>query len=114
MTASNVVCADADMLNAALANPGVVLVDFHAEWCEPCHALEPVLAELAEEQAALVRVLKVDVAQHRQVGDAYGVQTLPTLLFFIEGQVVARLHGARTKRQLVRELHDLIATGATT
>ncbi len=109
-----VAVADSAALAAALAASGVLLVDFHAAWCEPCHALEPVLAELAEEQQPVLRIMTVDVAEHPQLGDSYAVQTLPTLLFFVNGQVVSRLHGTRTKRQLVRELHDAIAAGATT
>ena len=96
-------------LGAALAEPGIVLVDFWAEWCAPCHAMQPILDELALEHGAMVSVVSVDVARHADVAAQLDVQSLPTLIYFVDGAPAVRLVGSRTKRQLARELALLTA-----
>lgn len=83
-----------------LVEDGVVLVDFYADWCGPCKALEPVL----EDVAATVdgTVAKVDVEQHRGLADQHQVQGIPTLVFYADGSPVERLVGAQSKAALVQ------------
>jgi thioredoxin 1 len=78
---------------------GLCLVDFWAEWCRPCHALIPVLDELAGEGSG-VHVGKVDVSEHTEVGDRFEIKSLPTIIIFRDGVPVSRLFGAKTLRQL--------------
>ena len=87
-----------------------VLVDLWAEWCPPCHAVAPVLDEIAAEYPGRLRVTKVDVDAQPEVAARYGVMTLPTLLVFVGGQPVKRLVGARGKRHLLAELADVLGT----
>ena len=81
-----------------------VLVDFWAEWCGPCHALEPVVEELAKEYDGKVKFVKMDTEQNFDVPARYGIRSLPTLLVFKGGQQVEQIMGLRPKVDLKRSL----------
>jgi thioredoxin 1 len=85
-----------------------VLVDVWAEWCPPCHALDPVLVAIATEQADRLRVVKINSDEHPEVTVRYGVMSLPTMLVFRDGEVVGRLVGARGKARLLQDLADVL------
>ncbi|MFC6798183.1 MULTISPECIES: thioredoxin [unclassified Haladaptatus] len=76
----------------------VVLVDFYADWCGPCKMLEPTVKELAAEGKATV--VKVDVDQHQTLAQSNGVQGIPTLLLYADGEQVKRLVGVQDKATL--------------
>ena len=98
-----------ETFDEVVAGAGVpVIVDFWAEWCPPCHALAPVLDEIATERRDVLAVCSVDVDAHPELASRYGVMSFPTLLVFDAGQVVKRLVGARGKRHLQAELSDVV------
>lgn len=99
MTSSILNATDASFETDVLKVPGLVLVDFWAEWCGPCKALAPILADLADEYAE-VRVVKVNADENRQVMEQLAVRGLPTLLLFSDGQECARLVGTQSKTRL--------------
>jgi thioredoxin 1 len=85
-----------------------VLVDFWAEWCGPCKTIAPVLEDIAQEQAGRLRVAKVDVDENQSLAVEYGVQSIPTMIVFKDGQEVHRIVGARGKPQLLQDLSSFI------
>jgi len=90
-------------LDDIVAEGGVVLVDFYADWCGPCQMLEPTVETLAAETEATVA--KVDVDANQQLAAAYGVQGVPTLVLFADGEQVEQVVGLQGEQQL-RSLID--------
>ena len=97
-----------DELDQALNRGGILLVDFSASWCGPCHATKPILADLAAEHPETLCVAEVDVVVFPELGERFGVQTVPTFIVFAGGQIRSRLVGTRTKRQLVRAVRGVM------
>jgi thioredoxin 1 len=81
-----------------------VIVDFWAEWCGPCRAVSPILEQIAEERAADLRVVKVNVDEEPELQQRYGILSIPTILLFEGGQPKAAAVGAQPKRMLERSL----------
>jgi len=79
---------------------GPVLVDLWAAWCPPCRKLGPVIDELARVMDGKVTVGKLDVDQHPEVAERYGVRSIPTLLLFHEGKLVDKRVGAMPLEEL--------------
>ncbi len=80
---------------------GVVLVDFWAEWCPPCRALSPLLEQIEEELGEKVHVVKVDVDSNQQLASDHGVQGIPTVKLFKDGEEVGGWVGLMPKNTYV-------------
>ena len=85
-----------------------VLVDFWAEWCGPCKMLAPVRDELAQEYGAKLKVGKVNIDHDQQLSVQYGIQSIPTLLIFKDGQVQEQHIGMKSKSVLKEALDSAI------
>ena len=85
-----------------------VLVDFCATWCGPCRALAPVIEELAAEYADKAVIGKCNVDDCDELPMKYGIRSIPTLLFFKNGELVDRLVGAAPKAGIAAKLDSLI------
>ena len=79
---------------------GTVLVDFFATWCGPCKMLSPLLEEIADENPN-ISVLKIDVDEVGQLAAKYGIQAIPTLMLFKNGQRIETRMGYQNKNQLL-------------
>ena len=101
---------DSDFATEVLASDRPVLVDFWAEWCPPCKAMAPTIDALADELAASVKIVKLDVDSNPQTTVAYNVRSMPTLIVFRGGQPVDLKVGAGQSRvQLIKWLEAVAA-----
>lgn len=100
---------DSDFEQEVLKASGPVLVDFWAEWCGPCRALGPSVDALAAEKGAALKVVKVNIDENPNAPTKYGVRSIPTLLIFKDGQVVAQTVGSMAKSDLVKWVDGTIA-----
>ena len=81
-----------------------VIVDFWAEWCGPCHAVSPVLQQIADERQGELTVAKVNIDEHPGLAQRYGVMSIPTIILFKDGKPAAAAIGAQPKGMLERNL----------
>jgi thioredoxin 1 len=84
-----------------------VLVDFWAAWCGPCKMVAPLLDEIAAEQAGRVKIGKVNVDEQPALAARFGIQSIPTLLYFAGGELRDQTIGVTGKRGIVAKLEQL-------
>ncbi len=84
-----------------------VLVDFWAEWCQPCHVIAPTIEELAGEYAGKVKIGKIDTDANREVSIKYGISAIPTIILFRDGEIVKKFVGITSKDQFQAALDEL-------
>ncbi len=80
---------------------GAVLVDFYADWCQPCKMVAPILDEIAEEYDGQLQVVKINIEENTATPAKFSVRTIPTLTLFQNGDPVGSKIGTVTKSQLV-------------
>ena len=90
-----------------LKSDKLVIVDFWAEWCGPCKMIAPLLDEVARELPDKVKIVKVNVDQEQQLAQQYGINSIPTLLFFKGGAVSEQVVGTLAKKVLVEKINSL-------
>jgi len=105
--AKYVTLSDANFTSEVLDSDQPVLVDFWATWCGPCRIIAPIIEELASEFEGKAKIGKLDVDHNPQSAMQFGVRSIPTLLFFKDGQVVDQLIGTAPKKVLAAKLEGL-------
>jgi thioredoxin 1 len=81
-----------------------VIVDFWAEWCGPCHAVAPVLDKIVDEKGGDLKLVKVNIDEQPALAARFGVQSIPTMILFKDGEPAAAAIGAQPKPALERAL----------
>ena len=83
-----------------------VLVDFAADWCAPCKALEPVLSDLSDEYDGRLRIVRLDIDKNPRIASTYGVRSLPTIILFQDGDPASFRVGALARSQLLEMIEE--------
>jgi len=87
---------------------GVSLVDFWAPWCGPCRMIAPTIDQLAVEYDGKAKICKVNTEEEQDLTVKYGIRSIPTILFFKDGEIVDQLIGTTTKAALEEKLNKYI------
>lgn len=85
----------------------LTLVDFFATWCAPCKAMHPVLEQLKEYMGERIRIIKIDVDKNQALSNAYGIQSIPTLMLFRNGKMLWRQSAAMRLPDLKRVVEEV-------
>ncbi len=109
MSNENVVEFTDDNFKAeAIESDVPVLVDFWAEWCQPCKMIAPTIEQLAQDYAGRVKVGKVDTDSNREVSIEYGISSIPTVILLKGGEVIHKFVGVTAKDDFVAELEKAV------
>jgi thioredoxin 1 len=85
-----------------------VFVDFWATWCPPCKMMEPVIEKLSEEYDGKIKICKLNVDEARQTAAAYGIEAIPTMMIFKQGEVAGNMVGAVPYEMIAQRIQEYI------
>ena len=94
--------------NFDVIKEGVALVDFWAPWCGPCRMISPIIEELANDYEGKAKICKVNTDEAQDLAVRFGVRSIPTMLFFQDGELKAQLIGAQSKQIIADKLNSLL------
>ena len=91
-----------------LSSNKVVVADFWATWCGPCKAMGPSIDELAAQYEGQALIGKVDVEENNDLAEKYAIRSVPTLIFFKDGEMVDKVVGLQTKVAIEAKIKELL------
>jgi len=94
--------------NEIISTDTPVLIDFSAEWCQPCKMMPPILKEVKKQLGNKIRVLKIDVDKNPSIAQKYQIQSVPTMMVFKNGNIVSRQSGVMQAGQIVQMLQQFV------
>ena len=109
MSEKSVKITDENFQELVLESEKLVIVDFWAEWCGPCKALAPILDKICDDFGDKVLVGKVNVDEVKQAPVTYGIRSIPTLLFFHNGEIVRQEVGLQSEQALIDSVNQVIS-----
>jgi thioredoxin 1 len=83
-----------------------VLIDFYADWCQPCKMMPPILKEVKEKLGDKIRIIKVDVDKNQAIAQKWSIQSIPTVMIFKQGEMKFRQAGVLPANQLIAALQN--------
>lgn len=95
------------IVNEVIKSEKLVVIDFFATWCVPCQMLTEVLHDVEKEYEDVVEIFKVDVDENQEIAIRYEVTSMPTLIFFKDGEEVERKIGYIEREELISIIEDL-------
>ncbi len=99
---SEVILTDSNFAEEVLDYKGTVIVDFYADWCNPCKMMAPIFEEAAKEAGNKAKFAKLNVDEARETAMKYGVMSIPTIIVYKDGQVVSQTPGVQEKSALLK------------
>ncbi len=99
---------DANFEEEVLRSDIPVLVDFYADWCNPCQRMSPVIDELAQDYEGKVKIGKLNTDENRATAMKYGVMSIPTMILLKNGEVVDVVQGAVNKSVLEQKINNIL------
>ncbi len=104
-----VTITDAEFESSVLQSDKPVILDFWAEWCQPCKMLSPTVEAIAGEYEEKIKVGKLNVDDNPNIATKYGIRGIPTLLFFKGGEVVQQMVGVKSKTEIKKVIDENLA-----
>ena len=101
-----VIVTDSEFDSTVLQSERPVVLDFWAEWCQPCKMLAPTIEEIAGEYEDKVKIGKLNVDDNPKTATKYGIRGIPTLLFFKDGKVVQQVTGVKSKAEIKKIIDE--------
>jgi len=108
MAGSVIELTDADFDEVIHNSEVPVLVDFWAPWCAPCKMIAPVMKEIAEELADKVKICRLNTDEGRDSAIEFGIQAIPTIILFKDGQIQKKWVGLTSKKKLSEAIEELL------